>query len=276
MKKLSLLFVLIAFTSITRAQTDVIFYTTQGDFTAEIYDSIVPITGGNFLDLIDQEFYDGIIFHRVINNFMIQGGDPTGTGSGGPGYSIQDEFDPSLSNVQKTLSMANSGPNTGGSQFFINLVDNTYLDYNKPPLTSKHPVFGKVTLNFNIVQAIGAVATDGSDRPITDVVMDSVRRAAPVWTNVKKESANDFKLSLYPNPVNSASTLSVSSKYATNAALLIHDVMGKEVFSDKVSIKAGVNRIGLSAAMKQITAKGLYQLSILSDNGVQRVSFVIP
>jgi peptidylprolyl isomerase len=259
-----------------RAQTEVIFYTTQGDFNAEIYDNIVPITGGNFLDLVGKKYYDGIIFHRVINNFMIQGGDPTGTGSGGPGYSIADEFDPTLSNVATTISMANSGPNTGGSQFFINLVDNTYLDYNKPPLTSKHPVFGKVTQNFNIVQAIGLVATDGNDRPLVDVVMDSVRVVPPVWAGVKNESNTNLSLNVYPNPINSSSVLVVSSKYSTGAKILIHDVLGKEVFADHIELNTGRNEIGLSSLSRLIKVKGIYQMSINTGNKIQRISIVVP
>jgi len=103
-----------------------------------------------------------VIFHRVIDGFMIQGGDPTGTGSGGPGYTIDDEFAESNRNFRGTVSMANAGPNTGGSQFFINLVDNNYLD-------SAHPVFGKVIEGMDVVDAIGRVPTDSSDRPISEV-----------------------------------------------------------------------------------------------------------
>ena len=182
----------------TQAQTRVIFYTNYGEFEVEMYDSLAPITSGNFLDLVSQGYYDGVIFHRVIDNFMIQGGDPTGTGSGGPGYSIEDEFHPDLSNVQKTISMANSGPNTGGSQFFINLVNNTYLDYNKPPFTSKHPVFGIVVRNFEVVQTIGKVQTGSGNRPVDSVVMDSVRiqpDPSP-YTHLDVPS-----MTLMPNPI---------------------------------------------------------------------------
>src|SRR5688572_13012156 len=142
MKKISVFFLLyVALASYTaHAQTQITFYTNKGIFVAEMYDTLQPITAGNFISLVKKKFYDGIIFHRVIDKFMIQGGDPTGAGSGGPGYTIKDEFHPATSNIQTTLAMANSGPNTGGSQFFINLIDNTRLD-------PKHPVFGKVILN---------------------------------------------------------------------------------------------------------------------------------
>ena len=156
--------------------SEVRFYTNKGDFVVELEDKLAPITSSNFLKLVNEKFYDGIIFHRVLQNFIIQGGDPTGTGSGGPGYSIQDEFHEDLSNIEKTISMANSGPNTGGSQFFFNMKDNTFLDYNESPTTSKHAVFGKVISGYSIVQTISNVSVNSQDRPLTDVVIDRIRK----------------------------------------------------------------------------------------------------
>jgi len=124
----------------------------------------MPITAGNFESLVKKGFYNGVIFHRVINGFMIQGGDPTGTGRGGPGYVIKDEFTKSNRNERGTISMANAGPNTGGSQFFFNLVNNNHLD-------SKHPVFGKVTEGMEVVDKIAQVKTDTDDRPVTNVTI---------------------------------------------------------------------------------------------------------
>jgi len=149
-------------------ETKVKFETTQGDIVIQLYGDM-PVTAGNFEKLVREGFYDGIIFHRIINNFMIQGGDPTGTGSGGPGYKINDEFVAGHSNVRGTLSMANSGPNSGGSQFFINLVDNSFLDYDKQPLSSKHPVFGEIIEGMDVVDKIANVQTGAGDRPITEV-----------------------------------------------------------------------------------------------------------
>jgi len=131
----------------------------------------MPVTAGNFEKLAEEGFYDGVIFHRVIPDFMIQGGDPTGTGMGGPGYKIEDEFVAGHSNVRGTIAMANAGPNSGGSQFFINLVDNGFLDYDKEPLTSKHPVFGKVVDGMDVVDEIAGVETGAGDKPIEDVVI---------------------------------------------------------------------------------------------------------
>src|SRR3989338_6327832 len=115
----------------------ILLKTTEGEITIEL-DRNMPITAGNFEKLVEKRFYDGVIFHRVIDGFMIQGGDQTGTGAGGPGYTIKDEFKNSDldKNNRGTISMANAGPNTGGSQFFINLINNNFLD-------GKHPVFGK-------------------------------------------------------------------------------------------------------------------------------------
>lgn len=148
--------------------TKVQLETSKGVIVIELYDNM-PITAGNFKKLVSEGFYNGVVFHRVIANFMIQGGDPTGTGAGGPGYSITDEFVQGSTNVKYTLSMANAGPGTGGSQFFINLADNTYLDWDKPPFTSKHPVFGKVVQGQDVVESIGKVQTDARDRPITAI-----------------------------------------------------------------------------------------------------------
>lgn len=144
--------------------------TNQGNIVIELY-SDMPVTAGNFKKLVEQGFYDGVIFHRVIKDFMIQGGDPTGTGMGGPGYKIDDEFVAGHSNIRGTLSMANSGPNSGGSQFFINLADNSFLDYDKQPLSSKHPVFGEVVEGMDIVDKIANIQTGAGDKPVEEVVI---------------------------------------------------------------------------------------------------------
>jgi len=143
----------------------VLLETSEGDITIELYSDML-ITAGNFEKLVKSGYYDGFIFHRVIDGFMIQGGDPTGTGRGGPGYAIKDEFTHAGGNRNDrgTIAMANSGPNTGGSQFFINLVDNNFLD-------TKHPAFGEVTAGMDVVDKIAKVETDSSDKPLEDVVI---------------------------------------------------------------------------------------------------------
>ena len=139
--------------------------TNLGDITINLYEDM-PETAGNFEKLVSQGFYNGIIFHRVINGFMIQAGCPQGTGTGGPGYNIKDEFVKGHSNVRGTIAMANTGqPNTGGSQFFINLGDNSYLDWDNTSTPYKHPVFGEVSEGMDVVDKIALLQTDYSDRP---------------------------------------------------------------------------------------------------------------
>ena len=140
----------------------VVLETTKGKIVIELY-SEQKVTAGNFESLVRKGVYDGVVFHRVIAGFMIQGGDPTGTGYGDKTIpQIKDEFNGVQRNVRGTLSMANAGPNTGSSQFFINLANNNFLD-------GKHPVFGKVVEGMEVVDAIAKVKTDGGDRPLTEV-----------------------------------------------------------------------------------------------------------
>jgi cyclophilin family peptidyl-prolyl cis-trans isomerase len=145
------------------------FRTTEGEFTVELFEDRAPRTTANFVELAEKGFYDGGIFHRVIDGFMIQGGDPEGTGMGGPGYTIPDEFHPELRHdAPGILSMANAGPNTGGSQFFITLAATPWLD-------RKHAVFGRVADGLDVVERIGKVETGSRDRPRTDVVVESLK-----------------------------------------------------------------------------------------------------
>lgn len=144
------------------------FETTMGDFRIELYSDLAPNTVKNFTDLAGKKFYDGVIFHRVIDNFMIQGGDPTGTGRGGPGYVIPDEFGEGLKHDSKgILSMANAGPDTGGSQFFITLVPTPWLD-------GHHAIFGHVIEGIEVVEAIGHTKTNPQDRPVKDVIIKTI------------------------------------------------------------------------------------------------------
>jgi len=142
----------------------VLLETTEGNITIELAGDM-PITAGNFEKLVKQGVYDNVIFHRVIDEFMIQGGDPTGTGYGDPSIpKIKDEFNGVQENNRGTIAMANAGPNTGSSQFFINLVDNNFLD-------GKHPVFGKVIDGMDVVDKIAKVETDSNDKPLKDVTI---------------------------------------------------------------------------------------------------------
>ncbi len=146
----------------------VVFQITNGTFRVELYETRAPRTTANFVELVTKRFYDGVTFHRVIEGFMIQGGCPEGTGRGGPGYAIPDEFHSELRHTgEGVLSMANSGPDTGGSQFFITLAPTPWLD-------DRHAVFGRVVEGMDVVRELGKTATDRSDAPLQSVVMEKV------------------------------------------------------------------------------------------------------
>jgi peptidylprolyl isomerase len=147
--------------------TEVKLETSEGDIVIQLYDKQMPITTANFIKLVKSGFYNGVIFHRVISGFMIQGGDPQGTGLGGPGYTIKDEYTQTSldENNRGTIAMAkSSSPNSAGSQFFINLIDNDFLN-------GKYSVFGKVVSGMDVVDKIGAVETDSDDKPLEDVTI---------------------------------------------------------------------------------------------------------
>ena len=144
--------------------------TNLGAIELELFDEDAPKTVANFRELAGKGFYDGVIFHRIIKDFMIQGGDPTGTGTGGPGYQFEDEFNQHKI-VRGALAMANAGPNTNGSQFFIVTTDAA------PWLDGKHTVFGRVTGGMDVVDQIEGSETDGRDKPLQDVRIESVSAA---------------------------------------------------------------------------------------------------
>jgi peptidyl-prolyl cis-trans isomerase B (cyclophilin B) len=147
--------------------THATLHTNHGEIEFELFDDDAPKTVKNFVDLAHDGFYDGVVFHRVIEGFMIQGGDPTGTGRGGPGYTFDDEINDNKV-VRGALAMANAGPNTNGSQFFVVTADEcSWLD-------GKHTVFGRVVRGMDVVDAIERVETDSGDRPRDDVVIERV------------------------------------------------------------------------------------------------------
>ncbi|MBI2095759.1 MAG: peptidylprolyl isomerase [Candidatus Omnitrophica bacterium] len=178
MHRLKILSLLISLTiaSAAHAQTQteggktvaVKIQTNLGAIEADLYADKAPRTVKNFTDLAKKNFYDGMIFHRVIPHFMVQTGDPDGMGTGGPGYAFEDEFSPDLRHDRPgVLSMANSGPDTNGSQFFITVVPTPWLD-------GKHSVFGRVTKGQDVVDAIANTPRDGRDKPLTPVVIQKI------------------------------------------------------------------------------------------------------
>ena len=257
------------------AQSQVTFFTNQGSFIVQLDDSIMPITAGNFKTLVDTKFYDGVIFHRIISNFMIQGGDPTGTGSGGPGYTIQDEFVTGQSNVIKTISMANTGqPNSGGCQFFINVKDNTFLNFDKAPLSSKHPVFGEVTSGWPVVETIKNVPVNGSDRPITDVVMDSLRTTGSVLS-VEEIEANKTRTTIYPNPISNESVLDLFLAKSQNVSINLLDINGRILFTSERALSQGKTMIPLLELGVNNLSSGTYFISINGPSGNQTEKFTL-
>lgn len=157
--------------TINNVKHQVTLKTSQGDIVFETYDNDAPKTVQNFVDLAGKNFYNGVIFHRVIKGFMIQGGDPTGTGMGGPGYKFDDELNPATPSYQAgykkgVVAMANAGPNTNGSQFFIMLED--------VPLQKDYTIFGKVISGQEVVDKIGSLPTDKNDRPLDPPKIESV------------------------------------------------------------------------------------------------------
>jgi peptidyl-prolyl cis-trans isomerase A (cyclophilin A) len=156
------------------SETYAVFDTTEGKFKAKLFADKAPNTVQNFVDLAEgkksgKPFYDGLVFHRVIPNFMIQGGCPEGTGRGGPGYRFADEFHPTLKHERKgMLSMANSGPNTNGSQFFITVAPTPWLD-------DKHSIFGEIVEGYDVVEKISNAPRNSQDRPNREVKINSVK-----------------------------------------------------------------------------------------------------
>lgn len=225
------LFVFSAFCSIN-AQTQATYYTSAGNFEVELREDLVPITANNFIDLVNVGFYDFNLWHRVVPGFVIQGGDPLGTGFGGPGYSIPDEFHPSLThNAKGVLSMANAGPNTGGSQFFITLDP-------QPQLDNSYSVFGEVISGIATVDIIAATPLNQNGDPVFPPVTDSIRITfAPVSVDPSAEPAVAILGGNFPNPFQETTMIAFGLRKAAPTTLNILDVQGRLLRSMDLGVR---------------------------------------
>jgi cyclophilin family peptidyl-prolyl cis-trans isomerase len=241
-----------------KAQTQITFYTNYGNFQAEMYDSLAPITSGNFINLVNNKSYDGKLFYRIIRNFVVQGGLAPNTSS-----TIPDEFDSTgtLTNKKFTISMANAGPNTGSSEFFINVKNNFALDFDKAPLSSAHPVFGIVRSGWEVVDTIRRVPVNANDRPLSPVRMDSLRVTGS-YLSQEELALNQFTSSVYPNPINKESILDLYSPSENLATLQCVDGTGKVLFSKEIALNQGKNKISLQQLNFDTWPSGMYFLHV--------------
>ena len=264
MKKFYISILTVFVSTFAFGQTQVTFYTNHGNFKAEIYDSLKPITGGNFLTLADTGYYDGQKFYRVIPNFVIQGGSYWGSST-----TIPDEFDTTgtLSNIKRTLSMANSGPNTGSSEFFINLKNNTFLDWDKNPTSSAHPVFGYVKDGWNTVDSIAQTPTNSNDAPLQHVFIDSIRITGSYLSADEIETMRAVT-QIYPNPISGESVLDVYSDINRKAQLQVYDLTGSLILNTTVELHAGKEKIPLSSLGIDFLSSGTFLFN-LQDGAYQ-------
>jgi|GEM_PF-1208319 len=261
------------------AQLEVVFNTEKGEIRIELFGDKAPLTVSNFVNLAGRGFYDGLNFHRVVANFMIQGGDPLGNGFGGPGYSFEDEFDPALKHDGPgILSMANAGANTNGSQFFI-----THLA--TPGLNNKHSVFGRVIEGQDIVNSIeendiifdlkiyGKVYVEMENlqdkidtwNGILDNKFSSLKPAKPISDYPLPLSVDDniIGLEIFPNPVLDYLNISIKNNQYNSYHLQLYDVYGREIFRQDLTNSAN----NLAEINFSEYGKGIYTLAIKNDRG---------
>lgn len=241
------------------AQTELTYYTSMGNFKVMLTDTLTPITVDSFKARVSRKFYDGLLFHRVIDNFVIQGGDPLGNGTGGPGYATPDEYHPSLKNVAGSLAMANSGANTNGSQYYVNLVNNASLN-------NRYTVFGMVTTGFSVVQAIGQVPTNPSNnKPVTNVYTDSIRITQQPGPTLIPAINTAGGANLYPNPCRGAFTISLPALETkvevinTQGQVIYHNSARGFLRIDLGSQPAGLYLVRLTNAAGSIQSRLMVQ-----------------
>lgn len=255
--KICLLAICIIGCSNAFAQTQLTFYTTKGNVNVLLTDALTPRTVDSFLARVRKKFYDGLTFHRVVVNFVVQGGDPLGDGTGTPGYYTPAQIDtPTLKNNQGTIAMASQGPgtNTDGCQFYFNLVNNSNLD-------GKYTVFGTVTSGFSYVQTIGHVAVDANNKPITPVYMDSVRIT---YKTAVPLVINNINLSVYPNPGKGLFTITLPE---LDSKLQVLNTNGQVVYATTANGKLTLD------LRNQPT--GVYTIRIINQQGTANTKLIL-
>ncbi|MBN4065930.1 peptidylprolyl isomerase [Candidatus Amoebophilus asiaticus] len=273
MKSLGILvFIFYSYTAYT--QTEIDFYTNMGDFRVQVREDLMPITAGNFINLADTGFYDGLIFHRVVAGFVIQGGDPLGNGTGGPGYTISDEYHPTMNHDSAgVIAMAKSAqPNSAGSQFYFTLGAQSHLD-------SNYAVFGSCIQGLQVIKDIGKVAVDGNDKPLTDVIMDSVRIVdLTASISRRKETEILVKAEVYPNPFIEAIHINYEVKVPGHVNLNIYDVQGRLVqtlIDEKRSAGIyGADWDGINVNQVNVQ-EGVYYLYLITPSGTATLKLIM-
>ncbi len=258
--KLTTLLFAVFFSISLYSQTQIDFFTNRGEFRVEVREDLMPITAGNFISLVDTGFYDGLIFHRVVRGFVIQGGDPLGTGFGGPGYTIDDEYHPSMNHDSAgVISMAKtSAPNSAGSQFFFTLDATPHLD-------GGYAAFGSCIQGLDVIMSIGNVLVDDDDRPAFDVVMDSLRIVREV-TGVRHPEMS-VRNEVFPNPFRDVTQIRYEVKTSGYVSLSIFDMQGRliQTLVDKEK-SPGIHQIEWDGSGAH--QAGMFQLVIQSEDGV--------
>lgn len=242
-----------------QSQTLVDFYTTKGDFRVQLREDLMPITANNFISLVDTGFYDGIFFHRVVKGFVIQGGDPAGNGTGGPGYTIMDEYHPSMNHDSAgVIAMAKTSlPNSAGSQFYFTLAAT-------PNLNRTYAAFGSCIEGLDVIMDIGDVAVGTNDRPIFGVRMDSVRLYDPSASNDNLQA--EVLTEVYPNPFKEQADIRYQIRHAGHVEVTVSDLQGRIIQTLANEQKApGIYEIQWDASE---SAAGSYLLSVKTEKGV--------
>jgi len=254
----------------SQAQTQADFYTSLGNFRVELREDLMPITANNFITLARKGYYDATIFHRVVADFVIQGGDPSATGSGGPGYTIMDEYHVDMTHDSAgVIAMAKTNaPNSAGSQFYFTLTP-------QPNLDGRYSVFGSCIQGLQVILDIGKVPVNGNDRPLTAVILDSVRVINT--TSIDQEDLASISLEISPNPFTKKSVIRYEVQQPSELTITIFDMQGNQVkLLQKGLYMPGVHEVpwdGVDVQGNTVSA-GIYRVLVSGAQGVARRKLV--